>query len=109
MERAFKQMKDIDFLTVRPIFRWTDPKIAVHIFICVLAYRRCSLLKKELHGKGIDCSINQYLTSMNRLNRVTAFYGPSDKPKKIEAFIEGDELSRRIEEVYGLQQKNIVR
>lgn len=105
VESAFKQMKDTDFLTVRPIFHWTDPKIAVHIFICVLAYRLCSLLRKDLHGRGIDCSINQYLTSMNRINRVTTFYGSPDKPKKIEAFIKGDELSDRIEKTYGLQQK----
>lgn len=105
VESAFKQMKDTDFLTVRPIFHWTDQKIAVHIFICVLAYRLCSLLRKELHGRGIDCSINQYLTSMNRINRVTTFYGSPDKPKKIEAFTKGDELSGMIEKAYGLQQK----
>ena len=105
VESSFKQMKDTDFLTVRPIFHWTDPRIAIHIFICVLAYRLCTLLRKDLHQRGIDCSINQCLESMNAINRVTTFYGDIAKPKKIEAFIEGDELASRIEEVYGLQQK----
>ena len=105
VESSFKQMKDTDFLTVRPIFHWTDPRIAIHIFICVLAYRLCTLLRKELHQKGIDCSIDQYLESMNAVNRVTTFYGSVTKPKKIEAFIAGDNLASRIEEVYGLQQK----
>lgn len=105
VERSFKQMKDTDFLTVRPIFHWTDQRIAVHIFTCVMAYRLCTLLRKELHDKGIDCSINQYLKSMNRINRVTTFYGDVKKPKKIEAFITGDELSDQIEAAYGLQQK----
>jgi transposase len=44
VESAFKQMKDTKHLTVRPIFHWTDEKIRVHIFICVLAYRLCTLL-----------------------------------------------------------------
>ena len=105
VESSFKQMKDTDFLTVRPIFHWTDPRIAIHIFICVLAYRLCTLLRKDLHQKGIDCSIDQCLESMNAINRVTTFYGDIAKPKKIEAFIEGDELASHIEEVYGLQQK----
>lgn len=105
VESSFKQMKDTDFLTVRPIFHWTDQRIAVHIFTCVMAYRLCTLLRKELHDKGIDCSINQYLKSMNRINRVTTFYGDVKKPKKIEAFITGDELSDQIEAAYGLQQK----
>ena len=105
VESSFKQMKDTDFLTVRPIFHWTDQRIAVHIFLCVLAYRLCALLRKELHQKGIDCSINQCLKSMNAVNRVTTFYGPIAKPKKIEAFIAGDELASRIEKVYKLQPK----
>ena len=105
VESSFKQMKDTDFLTVRPIFHWTDNRIAVHIFICVLAYRLCALLRKDLNQKGIDCNINQFLTSMSSINRVTTFYGDISKPKKIEAFILGDELSTRIEEVYKLQEK----
>lgn len=105
VESAFKQMKDTDFLAVRPIFHWTDQKIAVHIFICVLAYRLCTLLRKELHEKGIDCSIDQLLDSMNEINRVTTFYGTPDKPKKVEAFIQGDDLAQRIEMVYQLQSK----
>ena len=105
VESSFKQMKDTDFLSVRPIFHWTDQKIAVHIFTCVLAYRLCTLLRKEMHEKGIDCSINQFLDSMNAVNRVTTFYGTPDKPKKVEAFIQGDELSQRIEQAYQLQSK----
>ena len=105
VESAFKQMKDTDFLTVRPIFHWTDQKIAVHIFTCVLAYRLCTLLRKELHEKGICCSIDQFLDSMNEVNRVTTFYGSLDKPKKVEAFIKGDDLAQEIEEIYQLQSK----
>jgi transposase len=44
VEHAFKQMKDTDHLSVRPLFHWTDQKIKVHIFYCVLAYRLCCLL-----------------------------------------------------------------
>ena len=105
VESAFKQMKDTDFLTVRPIFHWTDQKIAIHIFICVLAYRLCTLLRKELHERGICCSIDQFLDSMNEVNRVTTFYGSPDKPKKVEAFIQGDDLAQEIEEIYQLQSK----
>jgi len=105
VESAFKQMKDTDFLTVRPIFHWTDKKIAIHIFICVLAYRLCSLMRRELSTKGVNCSINQFLRSMEKVNRVTTFYGATSKPKKLEAFTKGDELSDQIEELYNLQKK----
>ena len=62
------------------------------------------MLRKELHQKGIDCTISQCLKSMNAINRVTTFYGSVDKPSKIEAFIAGDELASKIEDAYGLQQ-----
>ena len=35
------QMKDTKHLTVRPLFHWTDQKIKIHLFTCVLAYRMC--------------------------------------------------------------------
>lgn len=105
VESAFKQMKDTGFLTVKPIFHWTDEKIRVHIFTCVLAYRLCALLRKELHDKGISCSINQMLTSMSGIERVTTFYGDVKKPKKLEAFTVGNELATSIEKEYQLQSK----
>ena len=105
VESAFKQMKDTDFLTVRPLFHWTDSKIRVHLFVCVLAYRLCALLRKELHEHGIDCSIDQYLQSMGAVKRVTTFYSFVDKVQKIEAFTQSDELAEKIENVYELQKK----
>ena len=105
VEHSFRQMKDTDFLTVRPIFHWTDPKIAIHIFICVLAYRLCAILRKDLASKGIVCSIHEFLKSMGAINHVTTFYGDLSAPKTIEAFIKGDELSEKIEKAYNLKAK----
>ena len=64
VESSFRQMKDTDHLSVRPIFHWTDSRIKVHIFSCVLAYRLCCLLRKELAGQGIDIPIDRMLDEM---------------------------------------------
>lgn len=105
VESAFRQLKDTDFITVRPIFHWTDEKIAVHIFICVLAYRLCTLMQKELSDQGINCTIDQFIESMNAVKKVTTFYGDISKPKKLDAFIKGDDLANAIETRYKLQEK----
>lgn len=105
VEHAFKQMKDTDFLTVRPIFHWTDQKISVHLFICVLAYRLCALLRKALHDQQIECNIDQVLSSMSSVKKVTTFYGSLEKPQKIDAYIEGDALAKQIESLFCLQRK----
>ena len=68
-------MKDTEHLSVRPIFHWTDEKINVHLFSCVLAYRLCCLAVKELADKGIRITINDLLVGMSEIRRVTTFFG----------------------------------
>ena len=105
VKSSFRQLKDTDFITVHPIFHWTDEKIAIHIFICVLAYRLCTLMQKELSDLGINSSIDQCIESMNAVKKVTTFYGDISKPKKLSAFIKGDDLSTEIETHYKLKEK----
>jgi transposase len=37
VEAAFRQLKDDEHLAIRPQYHWTDQKIQVHTFICLLA------------------------------------------------------------------------
>ena len=67
-------MKNTKHLSVRPLWHWTNQKIEVHIFICVLAFRLCSLLHKELKLKGIDLSINEMLNKLSKKKQVMNIY-----------------------------------
>lgn len=60
-------MKDINHLSVRPIFHWTDEKIRVHLFSCMLAYRLCIMAQLELKEKGINLSVQQMLEEMGNI------------------------------------------
>jgi len=105
VESAFRQLKDTDHLTVRPIFHWTDEKIRVHIFTCVLAYRLCSLLIKELNDRGISISINKLMDEMAGIKRIHTFFDDINKPVKVESFTIGSDLANQIELLYGLKEK----
>ena len=105
VEAAFKQMKNPDHLAVRPMFHWTDEKIRVHIFTCVLAYRLCSLLIKELSDKGIKTSINKLIDEMAKIKRIHTFFDNENNPEKVESFTSGSELALRIESAYNLKNK----
>lgn len=105
VEYAFRQMKNTDHLTVRPIFKWTDEKINVHMLICVLAYRLCCLLVKELSEKGIEVNINKMLDSMSEIKQINTFFGMLDKPEKVKSFTVGNDLAQQVEELYQLKQK----
>ncbi|MDR1322567.1 MAG: IS1634 family transposase, partial [Gracilibacteraceae bacterium] len=105
VEHAFRQMKDSKHLTVRPIFHWTDTQIRIHMFTCVLAYRLCCLLVKELSAKSIRITIDQLINEMSRIKKVTTFLGDIEHPEKIESFIRGSEIAQAIEAAYDLKQK----
>ncbi|MDR1085999.1 MAG: transposase [Deltaproteobacteria bacterium] len=44
VEEDFKQMKNIKYLSFRPVRHFTDRTIRVHAFYCVLALTLCCLL-----------------------------------------------------------------
>lgn len=64
IEDAFKQMKNPHFLGWNPMHHWTDSKIQVHAFYCVLALLLTSLLQRELARKSESLSINRLLEQL---------------------------------------------
>jgi transposase len=79
VENAFRRMKDCHHIALRPQYHWTDQKVEVHVFCCVLALMLCSLLRRELHRKGIDRSIPDLLDELARIREVGFLYPPKDK------------------------------
>ncbi len=59
IEGAFRGMKDPHCIALRPQHHWTDQKIRVHVLTCVVALMLLSLLQRELHRHGIDCSFRR--------------------------------------------------
>ncbi len=59
IEAAFRGMKDPHCIALRPQHHWTDQKIRVHVLTCVVALMLLSLLQRELHRHGIDCSFRR--------------------------------------------------
>jgi transposase len=51
VEQVFRSLKDPQHLAVRPQFHWTDQKIRVHFFTCVLALQLCALLWQTARRK----------------------------------------------------------
>jgi transposase len=81
VETAFRRMKDTHHICLRPQHHWTDQKVQVHVFYCVLALMLCSLLRRELHRKGIDRSIPELLDILADIREVGVIYPPQGKKK----------------------------
>ena len=74
IEDAFKQMKDPHFLRWSPLLHWTDSKIQVHAFYCVLALLLTSLLQRELARGGQSLSINSMLETLAGIRETLVVY-----------------------------------
>jgi transposase len=79
VETGFRCMKDPLHICLRPQHHWTDQKIEVHVFCCVLALMLCSLLRRELQREGIDLSIPALLEQLGKIREVGIVYPAKDK------------------------------
>jgi transposase len=63
-ESNFKQGKDPDHLAVRPQYHWTDQKVRVHTFICLLALMLSCLLEREARQQGYEHCLSTLLDEL---------------------------------------------
>jgi transposase len=77
IEDAFRQMKHPHYLGWQPMYHWTDSKIRVHAFVCVLALTLSSLLRRTLHHEGIDVSLPRMFELLAGIRETLVIY-----PKK---------------------------
>lgn len=70
VENSFRQMKDVHYVSFRPAHHWTDQKLMVHAFTCVLALLLCTLLRRELARKGILVSVREMLNTLTEIREV---------------------------------------
>jgi len=74
IENAFRQMKNPHFLGWSPMYHWTDSKIQVHAFYCVLALLLTALLQRELARQGVELSTNALLNELGQIQETLIVY-----------------------------------
>ena len=84
VEAAFRDLKDPRMLATRPQFHWTDQKLHVHAFICVMAYLLVTLLHRRAKQKaGFDGSPRRLLAELAdlRCSRSIDMTGRKGRPR----------------------------
>jgi len=69
IEKIFRATKDNDHCAIRPQFHYTDQKIRVHIFCCLLGLTLATILHMEVVNKGIEASKFQMLDILQSIRR----------------------------------------
>ncbi|MGC8624669.1 MAG: IS1634 family transposase, partial [Phycisphaerae bacterium] len=75
------------YLGWSPMFHWTDSKIRVHAFTCVLALMLTALLQRTLHQKGIDLSMPRMYDLLGGIRETLVIYPrrPGEKRPRVAA------------------------
>jgi len=74
IEDTFKNMKNLHFLHWQPAYHWTNQKLRVHTFYCVLALLLASLARKVAHQIGVDLSLHALLKELTAIREVAVIY-----------------------------------
>ena len=105
IEADFRRLKDPHYLTFRPTFHWTDQKLRVHAFYCVLALLLLNLLRRKLAKAGIPLSVVKMMDTLTDIHEVTLLYpagSGSKKPFVRTVLADMDPVQRKIVETLGL-------
>lgn len=76
-EDAIRRLKNPDYLAARPIYHWTDQKIRVHLFCCVLALLLANTIWKRAHEHGLTHSPERLLQALAQLDQIELVYAPA--------------------------------
>lgn len=70
VEAIFAHLKDPEHLALRPQYHWTDQKLHVHVFTCVLGYLLASLLHlRARRANAPYASVESLLDALSRVRR----------------------------------------
>ena len=81
-EGDFRQMKDPKVVSFSPMFHWTDQKIRVHVFYCVLALMAARLMAREAERAGLHMSVRELLGTLAGIQETVLLYqGERGRPR----------------------------
>jgi transposase len=103
VEAGFRQLKDPKVVSFSPMFHWTDQKIRVHVFYCVLALAVAHLLRRQAAQAGMVMSVRELLATLTGIQETVLLYqGARGRPRARHVLTEMDPIQQRLYDLYGL-------
>src|SRR5680860_933831 len=104
VESGFRQLKDPHVVGFSPMFHWTEPKIRVHLFYCVLALAVAHLMRREAHQAGLDLSVRELLATLAGIEETVLLYptGNKGRPRAQRILTDTDATQRRLYNLFDL-------
>lgn len=78
-EFGFRQLKDPHVVSFSPMHHWTDSKIRVHVFYCVLALAVAHLMRRHAAHAGLHLSMRELLDQLAGIEETELLYHDGGK------------------------------
>jgi transposase len=103
VEAGFRQLKDPKVVSFSPMFHWTDQKIRVHVFYCVLALAVAHLLRRQAAQAGIVMSVRELLATLAGIQETVLLYqGARGRPRARRVLTEMNPIQQRLYDLFSL-------
>ena len=103
VEGDFRQMKDPKVVSFSPMFHFTDQKIRVHVFYCVLALTVARLMVREADHASMHMSVRELLSSLAGIEETVLLYqGERGRPRARRMLTEMGSTQRRLYDLFAL-------
>ena len=76
VENFFRESKNTEYCSFQPPRHWTDQKLHVHAFYCVLALCLVGILRRRLSLHEMNLTTGQLLEQLNGIQEATLLYPP---------------------------------
>jgi transposase len=76
IERVFRGLKDGDWLGWGPMYHWTDSKIRVHAFYCMLGISLLQYVHRQSQTAWPDLTVEQLLEQLTPMQQFILLYPP---------------------------------
>jgi transposase len=110
VERVFRGLKDGDWLGWGPMYHWTDRKIRIHAFYCMLGISLLQHLHKQAQGAWHGISMEQLLEELRQIQQFVLLYPPQGEkgPNRVATVLSKQTLTQQaLAKTLGLDQLHI--
>jgi transposase len=76
IERVFRGLKDGQWLGWDPMYHWTDRKIRIHAFYCMLGISLLQYVHQQAKAAWADLSVEQLLEELEQIKQFALLYPP---------------------------------
>jgi len=97
VERVFRGLKEGDWLGWGPMYHWTDSKIRVHAFYCMLGISLLQYLHKKAQAAWPGLSMEQLLEELRQIQQFILLYPPQGEkgPNRVATVLSKQTLAQQ--------------